>query len=104
MTQGVPTVGRIANGALVEREIHFQLASLRSMRLSLRNPDLTTAKRMESSINRFLGTRAAEAIDPATVRQLASERQDPGVVELMVREQRAVMTLRAARVPSLPAA
>ena len=68
VTQGVPTVGRIANGALIEREIAFQLSTLRSLRLSLRNPDLTTAKRMENSINRFLGTRAAEAIDPATVR------------------------------------
>ena len=68
VTRGVPTGGRIANGALIEREIVFQLASMRSLRLSLRNPDLTTAKRMEKSINRFLGTRAAEALDPATVR------------------------------------
>lgn len=68
VTQGVPTGGRIANGAMVEREIKFQLASMRSMRLSLRNPDLTTAKRMERSINSFLGARVAEAMDPATVR------------------------------------
>ncbi|VAW11398.1 Flagellar P-ring protein FlgI [hydrothermal vent metagenome] len=68
VTRGVPTGGRIANGALIEREIVFQLATMRSLRLSLRNPDLTTAKRMEQSINRFLGTDAAEALDPATVR------------------------------------
>ena len=68
VTRGVPTGGRIANGAIIEREIIFQLASMNSMRLSLRNPDLTTAKRMEKSINRFLGAKAAEALDPATVR------------------------------------
>ncbi len=66
--RGVPTVGRIANGALVEREIEFNLASLPSVRLALRNPDLTTARRIAEAINRFMGIPAAFAIDPATVR------------------------------------
>src|SRR5690606_4218803 len=46
VTRGVPTSGRIANGALVEREIQFALAGARELRLSLRNPDLTTARRI----------------------------------------------------------
>lgn len=68
VTQGVPTGGRIANGAIIEREILFQLASMNTLRLSLRNPDLTTAMRVEKSINRFLGSKAALALDPATIR------------------------------------
>src|SRR6185312_11343739 len=40
---GVPTTGRIASGGLIEREIDFKLGSQRSLRLALRNPDLTTA-------------------------------------------------------------
>ena len=67
ITRGVPTVGRISNGALIEREVEFKLNAQRSLRLSLRNPDLTTAKRMAASINDFLGADTAEPTDPSTV-------------------------------------
>lgn len=68
ITRGVPTVGRISNGAIIEREIKFHLAQQRSLRLALRNPDLTTAKRIAIAINAFTGTRSAIPVDPATVR------------------------------------
>ena len=67
ITRGVPTVGRIANGALVEREIDFQLNRLRQLRLALRNPDFTTAKRMAVAINDFIGAPTAEPLDPGTI-------------------------------------
>lgn len=67
ITRGVPTVGRISNGAIVEREIHFSLEHQRSLRLALRNPDLTTAKRIATSINAFTAINVADAKDPATV-------------------------------------
>src|SRR6185436_17438977 len=67
VTKGVPTVGRIANGAIVEREIEFALNKLTSVRLALRNPDFTTAKRIASAINDFIGSPVAEPLDPATV-------------------------------------
>src|SRR3954462_9885114 len=38
ITRGVPTAGRIAGGASVERELGFQLATMSVMRLTLRNP------------------------------------------------------------------
>ena len=68
VTRGVPTSGRIANGAVVEREVQFNLAEAVTLRLSLRNPDLTTAQRMAQAINRYLGALAATAADPSTVR------------------------------------
>jgi flagellar P-ring protein precursor FlgI len=68
VTRGVPTSGRIANGAVVERETGFKLADLNSLRLALRNPDLTTAQRVAQAINRYLGAPAAAASDPSTVR------------------------------------
>ncbi len=68
VSRGVPTSGRISNGATIEREVVFDLAKSPSLRLSLRNPDLTTAQRMAQAINRYLGSNAAEASDPATVR------------------------------------
>jgi len=67
VTRGVPTSARIANGATVEREIAFQLANKTVLRLGLRNPDLTTARRMADAINRALGGGAARATDPRTV-------------------------------------
>ncbi len=67
ITRGVPTVGRIANGAIIEREIEFALNRLPNVRLALRNADFTTAKRIASAVNDFLGTKTAEPIDPSTV-------------------------------------
>jgi flagellar P-ring protein precursor FlgI len=51
VTRGVPTAGRIASGATVERETGFQLDSLNEVRLTLRNPDFTTAQRVAAAIN-----------------------------------------------------
>lgn len=68
ITRGVPTVGRISNGAIIEREIIYDLADQRSIRLALRNPDLTTARRIADAINAFIATPAARALDPGTVR------------------------------------
>jgi flagellar P-ring protein precursor FlgI len=67
VSKGVPTSGRIPNGAIVEREIVFDLAGMQQVRLSLRNPDLTTAQRVADAINAFLGEATATPSDPATV-------------------------------------
>ncbi|MBN4051807.1 flagellar basal body P-ring protein FlgI [Parvibaculum lavamentivorans] len=67
VTRGVPTNSRISNGAIVEREIIFEMADLGVLRLALRNPDLTTARRIASAINAFLGRNAAKAQNPTTV-------------------------------------
>jgi flagellar P-ring protein precursor FlgI len=67
ITRGVPTVGRIANGAIIEREIEFALNRLPNVRLALRNADFTTAKRIAAAVNDFLGAKSAEPIDPSTV-------------------------------------
>lgn len=67
VTRGVPTVGRIASGALIERETRFDFAAQRELRLSLRNPDFTTATRMAEAINQALGVPAARAANPGAV-------------------------------------
>lgn len=67
VTQGVPTAGRIPGGAIVEREIEFALADMDRLRLSLRNPDFTTATRITQTINEAMGTGLARASDPATI-------------------------------------
>ena len=61
ITRGVPTAGKIANGADVERETNYQLASQTSLRLTLHNPDFTTATRIGAAINRaYPGTASVE--------------------------------------------
>ena len=66
VVRGVPTAGRIAAGAIVEREVGFQLASMTSLRMTLRNPDFTTAQRIAAVINtRYPG--AASADNPTIV-------------------------------------
>ncbi len=82
VTRGVPTAGRIANGATVEREVPFQLAARHKPRLGLRNPDLTTARRMAEAINRALGRGTATATDPRTV---ALDLQGRDVVDALAR-------------------
>ena len=67
ITRGVPTNGRIANGAVVEREIDYNIAARESVKLALRNPDFTTAQRIAAAINTRLGTGAAAVTDPGTV-------------------------------------
>jgi flagellar P-ring protein precursor FlgI len=66
VTRGVPTAARIANGATVEREVAFHLDKSNALRLGLRNPDLTTARRIAVAINKVLGP-VAKATDPRTV-------------------------------------
>lgn len=68
ITRGVPTSGRIANGATIEREVAFQLKDMRDVKLALRNPDFTTASRIADAVNAFLGGGAARATDPSSVR------------------------------------
>lgn len=61
VTKGVPTAGRIAGGGQIERETGFQLASMGQVRLTLRNPDFTTAQRVSQAINaRYPGAAYAE--------------------------------------------
>jgi flagellar P-ring protein precursor FlgI len=67
VSRGVPTNGRIASGAIIEREIAFDLQALDTIRVSLRNPDFTTAKRITQAINSFIGAPIARSQDSATV-------------------------------------
>ena len=66
VTRNIPTAARIANGATVEREVGYSMAQLATLKLGLRNPDLTTARRIADAVNRVLGG-GARAADQRTV-------------------------------------
>ncbi len=67
VVRGVPTAGRIPSGAIVEREVGFEMSTMETVRLTLRNPDFTTTRRVAQAVNAFLGTPAARPLDPGTI-------------------------------------
>ena len=67
VTKGVPTGARIPSGAIIEREIGFELGQLQTAHISLRNPDFTTARRVADAINAHLGGQSAHPTDSGTV-------------------------------------
>lgn len=67
VVQGVPTAGTIPSGAHVEREVEFDFTTLQSIRLDLREPDFTTAGRIEGAINQEFGHPVAAMLDAGTV-------------------------------------
>src|ERR1700748_2069729 len=83
ITRGVPTVGRIANGAIIEREIEFNLNKQSQLRMELRNADFTTAKRIAAAVNDYLGVPTAEPLDPSTVGITVPEQYRGNVVKLL---------------------
>jgi flagellar P-ring protein precursor FlgI len=68
ISKAVPTNGFIANGAIVEREIDFALNDMPTVRLALRNPDISTSSHVAQMINRQIGPGTATVEDPGTVR------------------------------------
>lgn len=64
----VPSVGRIPNGATVERIVPTAFNNTDEVILNLHSPDFTTAKRLEESINKKLGTTEAQALDAVSIK------------------------------------
>ncbi|MBU2894917.1 flagellar basal body P-ring protein FlgI [Colwellia sp. D2M02] len=63
----IPTVGRIANGAIVEREVKSPFSSGDHITFNLKNSDFTTAKRLSDTINELIAG-SAQALDATSVR------------------------------------
>ena len=83
VTKGVPTSGRIANGGIVEREVGFEFANMNEVKLALRSPDLTTARRIAQAINTHLGKPAARPSDPGTISLLVPDSYRGNAVNLL---------------------
>jgi flagellar P-ring protein precursor FlgI len=82
VSRGVTTSARIAGGAIVEREVPYQLRSANSLKLALKNPDFSTADRIARAINgRYPG--AAQMLDPATVELRPTNQFAGSVIDLV---------------------
>jgi flagellar P-ring protein precursor FlgI len=62
-----PTVGRVPNGATVERTVATDLASQGSLTLVLRQEDFSTAARLGRTVNEKFGAGTARAVDGRNV-------------------------------------
>ncbi len=62
-----PTVGRIANGAIIEKAVPFKLGKNGKLLYQLDNADFTTASRVSDSINRLYGNETAFPADSGSI-------------------------------------
>lgn len=83
VVQNNPTSGRIPSGGIVEREINFKLTELQQVRLSLRNPDFTTSRRIAQAINGFTSYNIAKAENSASVVLVRPSGYDGTIVDLI---------------------
>ncbi len=77
------TAGRIPNGAMIERDIQADFATKKMYRMTLHNPDFTTAARTILTINRELGGLYASAKDAGTIDIITPSAYENKGVELM---------------------
>tara|TARA_Y100001960_G_C14730547_1_gene857296 strand:+ start:502 stop:1653 length:1152 start_codon:yes stop_codon:yes gene_type:complete len=92
ITVNVPSVGRIPNGATVERTVPTNFARGDSLIFNLDRPDFTTAKAMVDQINGTMGPGTAEALDATSVRVSAPRDTSQRVSYLSLIENMEVVT------------
>ena len=68
ITVNIPSVGRIANGAMVEQGVTTAFMQGNSLTLNLHSPDFTTANRVADAINSGIGNGTAQAVDGASIK------------------------------------
>jgi len=96
VTVNVPSVGRIPNGATVEREVANFFGDSDTLTFNLHYPDFTTARRIEETINGLMGPSVAQALDPVSIRVRAPRDTSQRVAFLSVLENLEVTTADAA--------
>lgn len=86
ITVNVPSVGRVPNGATVERAIANSFAQQDTLTFNLNAPDFTTAKRVADKINSLLGANTAQALDSTSIEVMAPRDASQRVTYLSVLE------------------
>jgi flagellar P-ring protein precursor FlgI len=85
VTKNHPTVGRVPEGALIEREIAGSFNARATLRYSLMEEDFTTAMRVVHAINEELGEKLAQPLDSRTVELQIPKEFQGRAVELVAR-------------------
>ncbi|MGO3738118.1 MAG: flagellar basal body P-ring protein FlgI [Marinomonas foliarum] len=82
----VPTVGRIPNGASVERVVPSSFNTGDTLTFNLNRPDFTTAKQVSDKINDLLGPGVATTLDATSIRVSAPRDPSQRVTYLSILE------------------
>lgn len=82
-SKNFPTVGRVVAGATIEKDLDVNFATKKNFRLSLHNPDFTTAARVATLINGELGGKFANARDSGTIDVVVPFNYEGNSVELL---------------------
>lgn len=86
ITVNVPSVGRIPNGAIVERMVNNAFSQNANLIFNLNQPDFTTANHIAKKINNLLGPDVARALDAGSVMVTAPRDMDQRVTYMSVLE------------------
>jgi flagellar P-ring protein precursor FlgI len=62
-----PSAGRIANGALVEKQLRYDFERSKVLSINLYQPDFTTSSRLAGAINSAISSVAAREVDSSSV-------------------------------------
>lgn len=79
----IETSARLPNGGMIERDIGQEFASRKMFRMTLHNPDFTTAARVVKMINKELAGKYATALDAGTVDLVSPAPYEGKGVELL---------------------
>jgi len=97
ITVNIPSVGRIPNGAFIERRAPTRFGDEVSIVFNLHNPDFTTSKRVADSINTAIGAGTARPIDSASIKVSAPRSQEQRVMFVSILEN---LTLEPGAAPA----
>jgi flagellar P-ring protein precursor FlgI len=86
ITVNVPSVGRIPNGAIIERMVETAFTQNDSLIFNLHRADFTTAKRVADKVNTLLGPNVAAAMDATSIRVTAPKTMNERVLYMSVLE------------------
>jgi len=73
VTVNVPSVGRVPNGATVEKAVATPFGDMREVVLNLRSPDFTTSNEVTQVINKTIGPGTAYSVDAGSISVQAPE-------------------------------
>lgn len=86
ITVNIPSVGRIPNGAMIERTLNTPFGTDTALVLNLHRPDFTTATRVAEAINKLFGPGSAQSIDAASIRVSAPQERSQRVAFVSILE------------------
>ncbi|MEM7197635.1 MAG: flagellar basal body P-ring protein FlgI, partial [Pseudomonadota bacterium] len=82
-TRNVQTNGRVISGAIVEREVPFNIVDRTTVNMSLHTPDFTTARRIASGINSLAGLQIASVVSPGEISVTIMQDTDYSMIDIL---------------------